>query len=80
MLIRIKMMRGDVLVSALGRRRAVSLLLQRRLDFEARSGAAAMAFRTILTVTGPDKGDDDLRLAADLCNEIGAHLAVWSLP
>ncbi|RWM83698.1 MAG: universal stress protein [Mesorhizobium sp.] len=35
-----------------------------------------MAFRTILTVTGPNKGDDDLKLAADLCNEIGAHLAV----
>jgi nucleotide-binding universal stress UspA family protein len=35
-----------------------------------------MAFRTILTVTGPNKGDDDLKLAADLCNEVGAHLAV----
>jgi nucleotide-binding universal stress UspA family protein len=68
------MMRGDVLDSAQGTRRAVSLL--RRLDFEAKSGAAAMAFRTILTVTGPNKGDGDLKLAADLCNEIGAHLAV----
>ncbi|TIP59262.1 MAG: universal stress protein [Mesorhizobium sp.] len=35
-----------------------------------------MAFRTILTVTGPNTGDGDLNLAADLCNEIGAHLAV----
>lgn len=35
-----------------------------------------MAFRTILTVTGPNKRDGDLKLAADLCNEIGAHLAV----
>ncbi|TIQ13155.1 MAG: universal stress protein, partial [Mesorhizobium sp.] len=26
--------------------------------------------------TGPNKGDDDLKLAADLCNEVGAHLAV----
>ncbi|SJM32171.1 universal stress protein [Mesorhizobium delmotii] len=35
-----------------------------------------MAFRTILTVTGPNKRDGDLKLTADLCNEIGAHLAV----
>lgn len=35
-----------------------------------------MAFRTILTVTGPHMGDSDLKLAADLCDEIGAHLAV----
>lgn len=35
-----------------------------------------MAFRTIFTVMGPNKGDDDLKLAADLCDEIGAHLAV----
>lgn len=35
-----------------------------------------MAFRTILTVTGPHMGDDDLKLAAELCDEIGAHLAV----
>ncbi|RUU31609.1 universal stress protein [Mesorhizobium sp. M6A.T.Ce.TU.016.01.1.1] len=35
-----------------------------------------MAFRTILTVIGPSTGDNDLKLAADLCNEIGAHLAV----
>ncbi|MER8483473.1 universal stress protein [Mesorhizobium sp. M1322] len=35
-----------------------------------------MAFRTILTVTGPNKGDEDLKLVADLCSEIGAHLAV----
>ncbi|TIU17320.1 MAG: universal stress protein, partial [Mesorhizobium sp.] len=35
-----------------------------------------MAFRTILTVAGPNKGDGDLKLAAGLCTEIGAHLAV----
>jgi hypothetical protein len=35
-----------------------------------------MAFRTILTVMGPNKGDEDLNRAADLCNEVGAHLAV----
>lgn len=34
-----------------------------------------MAFRTILAVTGPHEGDGDLKPAADLCNEIGAHLA-----
>ena len=38
-----------------------------------------MAFRTILTITGPDMGDDDLKLAADLCDEIGAHLAVLAV-
>ena len=38
-----------------------------------------MAFRTKLTVTGPDMGDDDLKLAADLCDEIGAHLAVLAV-
>ncbi|TIQ22928.1 MAG: universal stress protein [Mesorhizobium sp.] len=35
-----------------------------------------MAFRTILSVAGPNEGDGDLKLAANLCNEIGAHLAV----
>lgn len=38
-----------------------------------------MAFRTILAVTGPHMGYDDLKLAADLCNEIGAHLAVLAV-
>ena len=38
-----------------------------------------MAFRTLLTVTGPDMGDGDLKLAADLCEQIGAHLSVLVL-
>ncbi|BCG71668.1 universal stress protein [Mesorhizobium sp. 113-1-2] len=38
-----------------------------------------MAFRTILTVTGPHMSDGDLNLAADLCDEIGAHLAVLAV-
>ncbi|RWB97367.1 MAG: universal stress protein [Mesorhizobium sp.] len=35
-----------------------------------------MAFKTILTITGPEMGDDDLKLGADVCEEIGAHLSV----
>lgn len=35
-----------------------------------------MAFKTVLSVSGPDLGDDDLKLAATLCEEIEAHLAV----
>jgi nucleotide-binding universal stress UspA family protein len=35
-----------------------------------------MAFKSILTVTGPDYGDGDLKLAAGLCAEVGAHLSV----
>ncbi|TIW00134.1 MAG: universal stress protein, partial [Mesorhizobium sp.] len=35
-----------------------------------------MPFKTLLTVTGPDYGDGDLRLAASLCEEIDAHLSV----
>ena len=35
-----------------------------------------MAFRTILSVTGPDQGEDDLRRAADLCDRSGAHLSI----
>ncbi|MDX8525966.1 universal stress protein [Mesorhizobium sp. MSK_1335] len=38
-----------------------------------------MPFKTLLTVTGPDHGDDDLRLAAGLCEEIDAHLCVLVL-
>ncbi|TIV90258.1 MAG: universal stress protein, partial [Mesorhizobium sp.] len=34
-----------------------------------------MPFKTLLTVTGPDYGNDDLRLAAGLCEEIDAHLS-----
>ena len=35
-----------------------------------------MAFRTILSVTGPEQGESDLRLAADLCDSSGAHLSI----
>ena len=35
-----------------------------------------MAFKTLLTVTGLELGDRDLRVAADLCDQINAHLSV----
>jgi nucleotide-binding universal stress UspA family protein len=35
-----------------------------------------MPFKTLLTVTGPDQGDGDLKLAAGLCEETDAHLSV----
>ncbi len=35
-----------------------------------------MTFKTVLTVSGPDLGDGDLKLAAAICEEIEAHLAV----
>ncbi len=38
-----------------------------------------MTFRTLLTVTGPNQGEGDLKLAAGLCEEIGAHLSVLVL-
>ena len=38
-----------------------------------------MTFRTLLTVTGPNQGEGDLKLAADLCEQIGAHLSVLVL-
>lgn len=38
-----------------------------------------MTFRTLLTVTGPDQGEGDLKLAADLCEQIDAHLSVLVL-
>ena len=38
-----------------------------------------MAFRTILGVTGADRGDDDIELAASLCEESGAHLLLLLL-
>ncbi len=38
-----------------------------------------MTFRTILSVIGIEQGDDDLKLAADLCDGIGAHLSVLVL-
>jgi len=36
-----------------------------------------MSFKTVLTVTGPGFGNGDLNLAAALCEEIQAHLAVF---
>ncbi|WP_442579269.1 universal stress protein [Mesorhizobium sp. ASY16-5R] len=38
-----------------------------------------MTFKTILAVTSPDRGTGDLKLAAALCEEIGAHLAVLAV-
>lgn len=35
-----------------------------------------MTFKTVLTVSSPDLGDGDLKLAAAICEEIEAHLAV----
>lgn len=35
-----------------------------------------MSFKTILTVTEPGMSDDDLQLAAGLCEEVSAHLAI----
>lgn len=40
-----------------------------------------MTFRTILTITGPHMGDDDLKLAADLCvARHGVKVTVARLP
>lgn len=38
-----------------------------------------MAFKTLLSVTGPNMGDEDIKPAADLCDEIGAHLTVLAV-
>lgn len=35
-----------------------------------------MSFKTVLTITGPGMGDGDLQIAARLCEEVDAHLAV----
>lgn len=35
-----------------------------------------MAFKTILTITGAHSGNDDIKLAAGLCEDVGAHLSV----
>jgi nucleotide-binding universal stress UspA family protein len=42
-----------------------------------RRGTTAMPFKTILTVTGPELRDGDLKVAATLCEEIDAHLSVF---
>jgi hypothetical protein len=34
-----------------------------------------MAFKTLLAITGPELSDKDLRVAADLCEQIDAHLS-----
>ena len=38
-----------------------------------------MRFKTVLCVTAPDLGDGDMKLAAKLCEEIDAHLAVLAV-
>ncbi len=38
-----------------------------------------MAFKTVLTVSSPDFGDGDLKLAAALCEEVESHLAVLAM-
>ncbi|RWK65671.1 universal stress protein [Mesorhizobium sp.] len=38
-----------------------------------------MTFRTLLTITGPNQGEGDLKLAASLCEQIDAHLSVLVL-
>ncbi|RWB26009.1 MAG: universal stress protein [Mesorhizobium sp.] len=35
-----------------------------------------MSFKTILTVTGPDFGNNDINLTAELCEQVDAHLSV----
>lgn len=36
-----------------------------------------MSFRTILSVVGMSQGDRDVKVATDLCSEVGAHLSVF---
>lgn len=38
-----------------------------------------MTYKTILTVTGIDESDQDLKIAADLCKQIDAHLSVLAI-
>lgn len=38
-----------------------------------------MAYRTVLVPTGTDGGDEDIRAAAALCQDAGAHLSVLAL-
>ncbi len=38
-----------------------------------------MSFKTILTVTGIEGGENDIKLAASLCEEAGAHLSLLVL-
>ncbi|CAH2394328.1 universal stress protein [Mesorhizobium ventifaucium] len=39
-----------------------------------------MAFKSVLCVTGADNSDQDVRTAAGLCAEVGAHLSVLIIP
>ncbi|WP_432284961.1 universal stress protein [Aminobacter sp. BA135] len=39
-----------------------------------------MGFKTVLCLTGADHSDQDVRTAAGLCAEIGAHLSVLIIP
>ncbi|UVK50015.1 universal stress protein (plasmid) [Mesorhizobium sp. AR02] len=39
-----------------------------------------MGFKTVLCVTGADHSDQDIRTAAGLCAEVGAHLSVRIIP
>jgi hypothetical protein len=41
--------------------------LQQRLNRQAKSGVVAMTFKTLLTVSGPNRGE------GDLCEQVGAH-------
>jgi hypothetical protein len=41
--------------------------LQQRLNLQAKSGVVAMTFKTLLTVSGPNRGE------GDLCEQVGAH-------
>lgn len=38
-----------------------------------------MTFKTVLTIASPDLGDGDLKLAAAVCEEVDAHLAVLAV-
>lgn len=38
-----------------------------------------MGFKTVLTVIAPDLGDDDLKMAKELCEEAGVHLSVLAV-
>jgi nucleotide-binding universal stress UspA family protein len=65
------------------RRREQPVLIQRnagkgrgtRLSLENFTLETAMPFRTILTVTAPELGNGDLKLAEALCEGVGAHLS-----
>jgi nucleotide-binding universal stress UspA family protein len=49
------------------------------LGFNQRSGITDMTFKTLLAVTGPLMPDDDLKIVADLCEEVEGHLSALVL-